>query len=190
VDSPIRPLSKYAETKIQAEYKILEAYRNYPTNLNIFRFFNVIGCEERTFACDIQHETLLPASARRIMSGTGPLVYGNDFDTFDGFAVRDFVDVRDIVKALILPLNNVMKGTHNLSTGIPYSIGVVLYSLLKIAKRPELHLVIEPKNDLDPSFISAQPSDSLLENGWHPNFTVQESISSFWRTFSAYHHNS
>ena len=189
VDSPIRPLSKYAETKIQAEHKILEAYRNHQTKVNIFRFFNVIGCEEIPYACDIQDETLLPASARRIMNGLGPLVYGNDFDTFDGFAVRDFVDVRDIVKALILPLDNAMKGIHNLSTGIPYSIGEVLYSLLEIAKRPELALVIEPKNDLDPSFVSAQPSDSLLENGWHPNFTVQESISSFWKTFSAYHNN-
>jgi UDP-glucose 4-epimerase len=187
LSSPIKPLSKYADTKIQAEYKILEAYRSHPMNVNIFRFFNVIGCEERAFACDIQNETLLPASARRIMNGLGPLVFGNDFETFDGFAVRDFVDVRDVVKALILPLDNTMQGIHNLSTGLPYSIGEVLNMLLEIAKQKALPLVIEPKNLSDPSFISAQPSDFLLDKGWHSSFTIQESVSSFWKTFSNYH---
>jgi UDP-glucose 4-epimerase len=187
IDAPTNPLSKYAETKIKSELKILEAYKNNANNLNIFRFFNVFGCEKRAFSCDIQKETLLPASARRVINGIGPLVYGNDYDTPDGFAIRDFIDVRDLIKGLILPLNHELQGMHNLSTGSPTSIGSLLSLFLKIANRSDLSLIIQPKNKSDPSMVSAKPSNSLIELGWQPSIPLQSSIESFWTIFSQHY---
>jgi UDP-glucose 4-epimerase len=187
IDSPMKPLSKYAETKVESELKILEAYKDFESNLNIFRFFNVIGCDDRALSCDIQNETLLPASARRVINGIEPLVYGNNFDTPDGFAIRDFIDVRDLITGLILPLNHELQGVHNLSTGSPTSIGKVLLLLLKIANREDLSLIIKPQSKSDPSMISAKPSNSLIELGWQPHLNLQSSIESFWNIFLHYY---
>jgi UDP-glucose 4-epimerase len=185
-DSPLSPLSNYAKTKSQSEIEFRRAFDAYPKNLSIFRFFNVVGCSEIPLFCDIQNETILPASARRILQGKKPLIFGGGFRTEDSFAVRDFIDVRDLVKALSLPISHDLSGIHNLSANQALSIKRVINLLLEISDNKELGFEIGESNTADPSIIRSKTSARITQLGWKPNFNMRESVESFWVIFKNY----
>ena len=185
-DSPLTPLSNYAKTKFQSEIELNRAFEAYPNNLSIFRFFNVVGCLESPLFCDIQSETILPASARRILQGEKPIIHGGRFNTVDGFAVRDFIDVRDLVEALCLPLSQDLSGGHNLSADQALSIKEVINLLLEISNSKELGFEIGEPNAADPSIIRSATSTKINQLDWKPNFSIRESIKSFWTIFRDY----
>ncbi len=184
--SPLIPLSNYAKTKSLSELELKKFFKPFPKNLSIFRFFNVIGCSEMPLFCDIQSETILPASARRILQGLKPLILGGEFSTKDGFAIRDFIDVRDLVVALCLPLFKNLSGIHNLSANQALSTKEVIESLLEISNNKELGFEIGLPNSADPSVIRSITSDKVSQLGWNPFFSFEDSIESFWKIFKKY----
>ena len=184
--SELNPLSVYARTKVEAEVEILRKYKGAKENATLFRFFNVIGCSPLPYFCDIQQETLLPSVARLLLQGHSPVIYGNDFQTSDGFAVRDFMDVRDLVRAMILPLNSELFGIHNLSSGNSRSIYSVVKQLIDTSKLDGVRIKIANKNSEDPSFIQSKISTKLLDLNWEPKHQLNDSIDNFWSVFSTY----
>ena len=185
-DSSLNPLSNYAKTKSQSEIELSTAFKSFPKNLSIFRFFNVVGCSEIPLFCDVQSETILPASARRILQREKPVILGGEFSTEDGFAVRDFIDVRDLVKALGIPLSQNLSGVHNLSADQALSIKKVINLLLEISDSKELGFEIGKPNTADPSIIRSVTSTRINQLDWRPNFSIRESIESFWTIFKTY----
>ena len=185
-DSRLAPLSNYAKTKSQSEIELRRAFKAYPKNLSIFRFFNVVGCSKTPSYCDIQSETILPASARRILQGQKPLILGGGLSTEDGFAVRDFIDVRDLVEALCLPLSQNLSGIHNLSANQALSIKKVIDLLLDISNNKDLGFEIRSPNTADPSIIRSITSTKIIQMDWSPKFSMRESIESFWTIFKNY----
>ena len=185
-DSPLNPLSNYAKTKVQSEIELSRVFEAFPKNLSVFRFFNVVGCLEKPQFCDIQSETILPASARRILQGQKPLILGERFSTEDGFAVRDFIDVRDLVEALCLPLSQNLFGIHNLSANQALSIKRVIDLLLEISNNKELGFEIGNPNTADPSIIRSITSKKITQLDWSPKFSIRESVESFWTIFKSY----
>ena len=184
--SELNPLSVYALTKVEAEVEILRKYKSAKENVTLFRFFNVVGCSPLPYFCDIQQETLLPSAARLLLQGHSPVIYGNDFQTSDGFAVRDFIDVRDLVRALILPLNSELFGVHNLSSGHSRSIYSVVQQLIDSSKLHGVRIKIANRNSEDPSFIQSKVSTKLLGLNWEPKHQLKDSIDNFWSVFSTY----
>jgi UDP-glucose 4-epimerase len=185
-DSPLTPLSNYAMTKSQSENDLIGAFKAFPKNLSIFRFFNVVGCLDRPFFCDIQQETLLPASARKILKGEKPLILGGQLKTEDGFAVRDFIDVRDLVQALSIPLNQELFAVHNLSANQAVSIRKVINLLLKVSDNQDLGFDIGELNAADPSVIRSVTSKQILKFGWKPMHFLEESVENFWKVFTEF----
>jgi UDP-glucose 4-epimerase len=185
--SSLNPLSVYAKTKIEAENEIKRVYQEATSNFTIFRFFNVIGCLETPFFCDVQNETLLPSASRLILQGQKPIVYGNNYATSDGFALRDFIDVRDLVRAMILPLNFELSGVHNLSSGQSTSIGTVVQILLEVSNSRIREVEIRERNPEDPPVVQALASEKVLNLGWFPHHKLRDSVENFWSVFSKYY---
>lgn len=186
-NSELNPLSIYAKTKLLSETELTLGFQNNPENLLIFRFFNVIGSLQKSSFCDIQKETLLPASARRILSGESPVIFGDDFDTPDGYAIRDFIDVRDLTRALHFSFKRNIHGIHNLSAERPVSIRRVTELLLDSAQKPNLGIRVEARNNADPPIIRAKNSTELQLQGWKPQIPLEESIKDFWKIFREFH---
>lgn len=185
-ESPLKPLSVYAKTKVQSESELRTFFTQSHHQLSIFRFFNVIGCSQIPFFSDIQNETILPASARRILQGENPVILGGNFKTIDGFAIRDFIDVRDIVTALSLPLEKGLSGIHNLSSNKPTSVRSIVELLLEISKTQNKVFEIAEPNSADPSIITSSTSTKVRDLGWEPQFSQRGSVENFWSTFEAY----
>lgn len=186
-NSEPNPLSIYAKTKLLSERELRFGFRKNPENLVIFRFFNVIGSLDKKGFCDIQQETLLPATARRILSDESPIIFGNDFNTPDGFAIRDFIDVQDLTNALKLSFKRSLYGLHNLSAEMPVSVRRVIELLLASAQKPNLPIRIGPRNYADPPIIRAKNSTELKTHGWNPQIPLEKSIQDFWKIFREFH---
>lgn len=185
--SPLSPLSIYAKTKVSAEKEITKVFSNATTNLTIFRFFNVIGCLDVDYFCDTQIETLLPSAARLIIQGQKPVIYGDNFQTSDGYAIRDFIDVRDLVRAMLFPLSSNLSGIHNVSSGKPTSIKELVQTLFEISNSPIKEVEIRDRNPEDPSVVQAMSSKAILNLGWSPRHELQDSVKNFWLIFRKYY---
>jgi UDP-glucose 4-epimerase len=185
--SSYNPLSVYAQTKMKSEIELRKFFKNLPQNLTIFRFFNVIGCLNKYLFCDIQKETILPSAARKIIDGEKPLIFGGNFKTVDGFAVRDFIDVRDLVIAISLPLNNKLHGIHNLSSNQPMSIKILVEQLLEVSNKSNLGFETGVANTADPAEIKSSTSLAIKNLLWKPSFSIKASVENFWKVFKEYY---
>lgn len=186
-DSPLRPISPYASTKVASEQVLTQACSENNIRLTILRYFNVIGCGDFDSSFDHSAETLLPASARIILAGNSPIIFGDDFLTPDGTAMRDYLDVRDLAAAhrVIASSNNLQKRqVFNVSRGIPISVKSILDLLLNVSGYA-LKAEILPAKQGDPAEVWANPSPELSELGWSPKYSMETSIRDFWRAFLA-----
>lgn len=123
-DTPKNPVSVYAKTKSIVEDILLSA----PIRSGILRYFNVAG---RNVIADLyeEHEPethLIPLLMRSDIAN----MYGTDFDTKDGTAVRDYVHVEDVCDAHIAAYEFMNEKDENIicniGTGIGYSVKEII----------------------------------------------------------------
>lgn len=186
-DSPLRPISPYAFTKVASEQVLTQACSDINVRLTILRYFNVIGCGDFSSSFDHSVETLLPSNARNILAGESPVIFGGNLPTPDGSAIRDYLDVRDLAAAhrVVASSKNLQRRqVFNVSSGIPVSVRTILDKLL-IASGSTLKPEIVPAKEGDPAEVWATPSSELLELGWNSEYSTDASIRDFWSAFVA-----
>src|SRR3954471_2760862 len=98
--APLQPINPYGASKLSAE-RILQSYSTaYGIRSAIFRYFNVAGASG-AIGEDHRPEThLIPRAIDTAIGRAGPVtVFGTDYDTRDGTAIRDYVHVEDLIDA-------------------------------------------------------------------------------------------
>ena len=149
------------------------------------RYFNVIGNAGFPFAPDRSMECLVPAVVRRIAEGGRPVVFGCDFETPDGSALRDYLDVRDLAYAHALVAQDLSSGDGsltrgkalNVSTGTPVSVLEVIQLVsesMSWGGFPEVSI----RRPGDPDKVWTTPSPELVALGWNAQFDAHASIRS------------
>jgi len=98
-------------------------------------------------------------------------VFGRDYPTPDGTAIRDFIHVSDLANAHIRSLNYLRKGGNsefiNLGTGIGYSILEVIESARHVTGR-DFKVRFEPRRPGDPAKLVADPTRAAKLLDWRP----------------------
>ncbi len=95
----LRPLSPYGVTKRQFE-EILAAFEGaYGIPSVALRYFNAAGTDGRIRENHDPETHLLPRVARALVAGEAPVIYGSDYPTPDGTAIRDYIHIQDLVEA-------------------------------------------------------------------------------------------
>jgi len=141
----------YAGSKYCAELAIQQSGVKYV----IFRYFNLAGAdEEMEFGEDHIPEThLIP----KILQNLNNIqIYGDDYDTYDGTCVRDYVHVSDVVDAHITAAEYLESNSSillNLGTGKGYSVKEIIQQVENITGK--LTYKILPKRPGDPSHLTA-----------------------------------
>lgn len=181
------PSSPYGFSKLIGE-ELIKAY-SIESRINWFglRYFNVIGNSDFPFAFDTSIESLVPATYKLIQLGESPEIFGGDFDTPDGYALRDYVDVRDIASAhskVALSLMNsslkILESNYvNLGSGKPYSVMQVIENLLQIMNRRGVNVNVTKKRVGDPAEAWANIKVATQDLGWMPRYGLNESLTSF-----------
>lgn len=178
-DTPFRPLSSYATSKIAQDLLGLQYYLTHHLHVVRVRPFNHIGPRQRS-------GFVTPDLAQQIAAaelGLQPPV----IDVGSLVARRDFSDVRDVVRAYVLAITKGKAGqVYNVGSGRSRSIQEVLDSLLALSSTP-----IEVRQDpqrMRPSDVPDMVCDAgrlRRETGWQPVIPFEQSLSdvlNYWRT--------
>jgi len=180
-DSSKNPLSPYAHTKMFMEH-VLEAYdRAYGLKSACLRYFNAAGADlEGELGEYHQPEShLIPLALESVISGKPLNVFGTDYPTPDGTAIRDYIHVNDLARAHVAALNKLRNGEPsmqmNLGTGTGHSVRAVIEMVEKVTGKP-VPVQYAPRRAGDAPALVSDPrlSQNLLD--WKPQCSDLETI--------------
>lgn len=192
--APVNPQSVYAASKAMVEqilgwYGVTHGLRS--VNL---RYFNAAGASPDARIGEDWTVTLnLVPVAMKAVLGHGPPVevFGTDYPTRDGTAIRDYVHVDDLADAHVRAVDHLAGGggnlTLNLGTGTGSSVLEVLAATARAAGRPVPH-VMGPRRLGDPVEVYADPSAALAALGWRATRTLDDIIESAYRWHASHPH--
>lgn len=139
-NSPLRPTNPYGASKLLAE-RVIKFYCEYMGfQAVVFRYFNACGFDLEARVLPTHHSHLIH-NVIQVAKGVRPAlkVFGNDYKTFDGTCIRDYVHVTDIVLPHILALNKMWEGakfeTYNIGTGKGSSVAEVVSTASEVLNK-------------------------------------------------------
>lgn len=167
------PLSPYGASKMMVE-RILSDYGSaYGLSSIALRYFNAAGADPDREIGELRDpEThLIPRAMMAIQAHIEDFaVFGSDYDTPDGTAIRDYIHVSDLADAHVASLRRLLGGGHsgqfNLGTGQGYSVQQVLDA---VASETGTRLrAVGPRREGDPASLVADPRLARAELGFTP----------------------
>ncbi len=188
---PVRPANPYGQTKAVIE-KILQDYgRAYALRAISLRYFNAAGADPSGELGEAHEpETHLVPNIMAALLGKKPAleIFGTDFPTPDGTAVRDYVHVSDLASAHVLALKSVLAGgeggTINLGSGRGHSVLEVVNRAETITGRP-VSRDNRPRRPGDVPVLLASKDKAERILGWRLRMSSLETIiETAWRWHS------
>lgn len=180
--TPQRPVNAYGETKLAIERALYWYGEAYGLRSMALRYFNAAGCDrEGEIGEEHAPETHLIPLTLRAALGSGPPVsiFGTDYPTPDGTAIRDYIHVEDLARAHVRALDHLARGgksaAANLATGHGYSVREIVAAVAK-AVGQEVPQREAPRRPGDPPVLIADPrlAHSLL--GWRAECSDLDTI--------------
>ena len=138
-DHPQAPVNPYGETKLAIERALHWYQRAYPLRFAALRYFNAAGADpDGEVGEDHDPEThLIPLALDAALGGKPLDIYGTDYPTPDGTAVRDYIHVQDLADAHVAALDRLRGGATNLcvnlGTGRGHSVREVIAAVEKVS---------------------------------------------------------
>lgn len=166
------PVNPYGESKLFVE-RMLQAFgAAHKLPWIVLRYFNAAGADAsgEIGECHDPETHLIPLALEAADDPDRPLyVFGSDFDTPDGTAIRDYIHVTDLADAHVVALDYLACGREskafNLGTGKGYSVAEVINQIrVSIGRAP--NTVSVPRRAGDPAELVADASLARAELGW------------------------
>lgn len=185
--TPLKPTcSPYGETKSMCE-KILKDSSKEGLNVISLRYFNPIGAHESGLIYEKPKgvpENLMPYITG-VVERKYPFlkVFGNDYNTKDGTAVRDYIDINDLAEAHVKSLD-IIDGIGHDVINVGSGDGCSVMEIIK-AFEDEGHNVpyeIHPRRNGDIEKIYGDISKAKNIMNWEPKKTIQDSVKSTLKT--------
>lgn len=180
---PKQPINPYGHSKWMVE-QMLETYsERYGLNYAAFRYFNVAGATEERGE-DHRPETHIIPVALQVLLGQRDAftVFGTDYPTDDGTAIRDYVHVLDLAEAHIEAIERLDAplGAINLGTRDGFSVQQIVDSVSRVTGQ-ELRVQYGERRAGDPPALIADTSRARDLVDWNPTrSTMDHMIGSAW----------
>jgi UDP-glucose 4-epimerase len=191
-DTPIqKAASPYGNTKQISEEIITDTSISYPVTAILLRYFNPIGAHESAIIGELPlgvPNCLMPYITQTAI-GIRPFlrVWGSDYNTPDGTAVRDYIHVVDLAKAHVIAVerlagNKIKKQVEifNLGTGNGFSVLEVIKSFER-STGVKLNYEIKDRRPGDVEQVWADTDFANRELGWKAEKSLDEMTLSAWR---------
>jgi len=176
------PINPYGRSKRMIEQILCDFDRAYGMRHVTLRYFNAAGADpDGEIGEDHDPETHLIPLAIQAALGTRPFVevFGADYPTPDGTAIRDYVHVTDLAVAHVLALSHLLAGRAsaalNLGTGRGSSVREVIRAV-EGATRRSVPVRESARRAGDPPALVAEPSRAIATLGWRPRFDQLDAI--------------
>ena len=168
---PPTPVNSYGNSKLAVDRMIADECRAHGLGAISLRYFNVAGASG-PLGEDHDPETHLIPLVLRAAAGLRESVsiFGTDYPTPDGTAVRDYIHVEDLAEAHILALDAITSGEHqvlNLGNGNGFSVREVIEAARTVTGR-EIKAVEEGRREGDPPILVAASAKIRRVLGWEP----------------------
>jgi UDP-glucose 4-epimerase len=190
-DSPLEPVNPYGETKRDFERCLADVGPKQGMGVVSLRYFNASGATERLGENHDPETHLIPSVLAAALGKRAALeIYGTDYPTADGTAVRDYVHVADIADAHLRALDVELAGNAavavNLGTGTGRSVREVVEAARRVTGRV-VPTVERPRRAGDPPELVAAVSRAATVLGWRASHSsLEEIVSSAWRWHQAH----
>ncbi len=184
-------MSPYGNTKQIGEEIIIDAAKVTAINAILLRYFNPIGAHP---SAEIGELPLgVPQNLVPFITQTGVglrqelSVYGDDYPTPDGTAIRDYIHVVDLAKAHVIAMqrllnkkNQVKVETFNLGTGKGSSVLEVIQAFEKVSgQKLPYKIVARREGDITEAYANTDKANTVL--GWKAQSTLEEAMASAWK---------
>ncbi len=192
-DTPQVPVNPYGETKRDFERLLAQFGPQHGLAVVSLRYFNAAGASEQRGEDHDPETHLIPNVLATALGQRAALeVYGTDYPTADGTAVRDYVHVTDIadahLRALDVRLDDGSAVAVNLGTGEGRSVREVVEAARRVTGRP-VPTVERPRRPGDPPELVAAVGRAASVLGWRAaHSSLEEILGSAWRWHQAHPH--
>lgn len=179
---PQKPINPYGKSKLFIEEILKDFDAAYGIKNAALRYFNACGADEDGDTGELHDpEThLIPLAIQAAIGRKDNIkVFGNDYETPDGTALRDYIHVSDLATAHVKALQLLLKGSNsiyaNLGTGKALSVMDVISSVEKITGG-KIEKIFVPRRDGDPQVLVADPSKARSILNWDCSFSSIDNI--------------
>lgn len=189
---PVKPAwSPYGNTKQMCEDILRFSSHAMPVRSIALRYFNPIGAHESALIGELPlgvPNNLVPYITQTAVGLREYLnVFGSDYNTPDGTAIRDYIHVVDIAKAHVLAIRRMMNNqgkanfeVFNLGTGRGNSVLEVIESFERVSG-VKLNYIITERRPGDIEQVWADTTYANTELGWKAEKSLDEMLSSAWK---------
>ncbi len=177
---PQNPVNPYGWSKFMVERALADYDRAYGLKFVALRYFNACGAAN---ACGEHHDPETHLIPLILFAAQGKReaisVFGDDYPTPDGTAVRDYIHISDLSQAHLLALKYLRGGGDsefiNLGNGTGFSVKEVIEAARKVTGK-NIAAVISPRRAGDPSKLIGDATRAREVLGWNPQFSAIEKI--------------
>ena len=190
--APARPVNPYGASKLAVDTMIGDECRAHGLGAVSLRYFNVAGASG-CLGEDHHPETHLIPNVLRAAQGVQPEVqlFGTDYPTPDGTAIRDYIHVEDLAGAHLLALDGAHPGEHrifNLGNGNGFSVREVIDAVREVTGL-EIPVREAPRRPGDPPQLVAASERIRAELGWEPRKpSLTDMVADAWSFAQAHPH--
>ncbi len=185
--TPQKPINPYGQSKLQMEEIMHWVEKAHDLRWVAFRYFNVAGAKaDGSIGEDHPVETHLVPIILQVAAGQREkiMMFGDDYQTPDGFNVRDYVHVTDLADAHILALDYLAEGNpsdqFNLGSANGYSVKQMVEAARKVTGQP-IPAEVGPRRPGDPDSLVASSDKARRILGWQPTYeNVEDIIKTAW----------
>lgn len=191
-DAPIQTaVSPYGNTKQIGEEVIRDTAKVSTINAILLRYFNPIGAHPSAEIGELPigvPQNLVPFITQTGLGLRKELsVYGDDYPTQDGTAVRDYIHVVDLAKAHVIALKRLLDKkntekveTFNLGTGTGSSVLEVIQAFEKVSgQKLPYKIVNRREGDITEAYANTDKANTMLR--WKAQSTLEEAMASAWK---------
>lgn len=188
---PQAPLNPYGRTKLMVEQALAD-YSTYAGFRSVcLRYFNAAGADEEGRIGERHHpEThAIPLALQTALGQRqGFKLFGDDYDTRDGTAVRDYIHVMDLADAHVRALKYLLNGgettVFNLGTGTGTTVKELIDTIRRTTNQP-FPVETAPRRAGDAPCLVANNSRAREVLGWAPTRTLDDIVRTAWRWHAA-----
>lgn len=191
-DAPLRPENPYGESKALSERLLAWWDRCHQVRHVSLRYFNAAGAASDALTGERGEgaANLVPMVLEATLAGRQVGIFGSDYPTPDGTAIRDYIHVEDLADAHVRALDHLMSGgpsiTLNLGTGTGASVMEVIAAAERASGR-RIQVQHLPRRAGDPPAVWADPSRAREVLGWVSSRSLDAILSTAWRWHHAQH---